>query len=91
MIKKLCIRSLQRGVHSMDYIHGLLIMEDDNDSDDDESGDQDNQVAAETDMHQTLAGAAAPVPKPHSPSATTWFKRLECIIMPQEIENKCCG
>ena len=29
MIKKLAIRSLRRGVGSMDYIHSLLIMEDD--------------------------------------------------------------
>ncbi|KAL9974803.1 hypothetical protein ACROYT_G011889 [Oculina patagonica] len=29
MVRKLCIRSLRRGIGSMDYIHGLLIMEDD--------------------------------------------------------------
>ena len=29
MVRKLCVRSLQRGKGSMDYIHSLLIMEDD--------------------------------------------------------------
>ena len=33
MVHKLCVRSLQCGLGSMDYIHSLLIMDDDNDSD----------------------------------------------------------
>ena len=38
MVSKLCIRSLRRGVGSMDYIHGLLIAEDDlDDGDENES------------------------------------------------------
>ena len=34
MVKKLAIRSLRRGIGSMDYIDTLLIMEDDLDEDD---------------------------------------------------------
>ena len=37
MVRKLCIRSLRRGVGSMDYIHGLLIAEDDLDGDENET------------------------------------------------------
>ena len=33
MVHKLCVRSLQCGLGSMDYIHSMLIMEDDNDTD----------------------------------------------------------
>ena len=42
MIRKLCVRSLQRGVGSMDHIYTLLIMEDEDDSDqeDDQHGGQ---------------------------------------------------
>jgi len=29
MVLRVCIRSLRRGIGSMDYIHGLFIMEDD--------------------------------------------------------------
>ena len=34
MVRKLAIRGLRRGIGSMDYIHTLLIMEDDLDEDD---------------------------------------------------------
>ena len=35
-VKKLCIRSLRRGIGSLDYIDSLLIMEDDLDNDNNE-------------------------------------------------------
>ena len=38
MIRKLCVRSLQRGVGSMDHIYTLLIMEDEDDSDQEDDG-----------------------------------------------------
>ena len=33
MVRKLCVQSLQRGIGSMDYIHSLLIAEDDDEDD----------------------------------------------------------
>ena len=41
MVKKLAIRGLRRGVGSMDFIHSLLIMEDD--LEDDDAGDEFNK------------------------------------------------
>ena len=38
-VKKLCIRSLRRGIGSMDYIDSLLIMEDDLDDPNDHDKD----------------------------------------------------
>ena len=38
-IKKLCIRSLRRGVGSIDYVDSLLIMEDDLDNANDDNDD----------------------------------------------------
>ena len=37
MVCKLCIRSLRRGFGSVDFIHGLLIMKDDLDEEENES------------------------------------------------------
>ena len=56
MVRKLCIRSLRRGVGSMDYIHGLLIAEDDlNDVEDD---DEEEEATAAV-MTQTPISAAS--------------------------------
>lgn len=38
-VKKLCIRSLRRGIGSMDYIDSLLIMEDDLDNANEDNDD----------------------------------------------------
>ena len=46
MAKTLCIRSLRRGVGSMDYIHSLLIAEDDLDEDDESLGTAEMSQAA---------------------------------------------
>lgn len=91
MIRKLCVRSLQRGVGSMDHIYSLLIMEDEDDSDQEDDGaDQCTPLDPET----MLGGASLPAhnPEPPSPSETSlpWCKCGVCTVMPQEIENKCC-
>lgn len=92
MIKKLCVRSLQRGVGSMDYIHGLLIMEDDGDSDqEDPSGGQGTQFPSESVSGEASLPPTNPEPHSSSESPMPWCKCRVCTVMPQEIENKCCG
>ena len=92
MVRKLCIRSLRRGVGSMDFIQGLLIMEDDLDEghEEDES-DVTPTPTTSTDLAcSSTAGTPDPAPSP-SNNAIPWCKCGVCQIMPQEIENKCCG
>ena len=63
MVRKLCIRSLRRGIGSMDYIHGLLTAEDDLDGDENESANLAlSSVAAE--LTPTATAAASPEPGP---------------------------
>ena len=93
MVKGLCIHSLRRGVGSMDFINGLLIMEDDLDDDDNAdnstgdtptpSASQDTSVSGPEPDPQTPDGSAPPPPP--------WCKCSKCRIMLQDIENKCCG
>lgn len=45
-LKKLCIRSLRRGIGSMDYIHSLLIAEDYLYEDDESLGTAEMSLAA---------------------------------------------
>ena len=69
----------------MDFIHGLLIMEDDLDDDDNDtptsSAPQDTPVSGADPDPQTPDGSASP----------PWCKCSKCRVMPQDIENKCCG
>ena len=98
MVRKLCVRSLQRGIGSVDYIHGLLIAEDDDDDDDDcdrETDGVDSTAIASGASVETSIAAAPPAqdPEPGSSSTTSlpWCKCNVCVVMSQEIENKCCG
>ena len=91
-MRKLCIRSLQRGVGSMDFIQGLLSREDDLDEghEEDES-DVTLTPSTSTDLAcGSNAGTPDPAPSP-SNNAIPWRKCGVCQIMPQEIENKCRG
>lgn len=92
MVRKLCIRSLCQGVGSMDYIHGLLIAEDDIDGDENESTNlAPSSIATELTPTATAAASPEPGPSPAGSSSPSWCKCGMCTIMPQEVENKCCG
>ena len=52
MVQKLAIRSLRRGIGSMDYIDTLLIMEDDLDEDQEDLGDFGESSAMGNDNNQ---------------------------------------
>ena len=79
MVRKLCIRSLRRGVGSMDYIHGLLIAEDDlNDVEDD---DEEEEATAAV-MTQTPISAASHEAGPSAGPSIPWCKCGVCQIMP---------
>ena len=97
MVRKLCIRSLRRGIGSMDYIHSLLIAEDDDDDDDSDhetDGVESTAIASGSSVQTSIAAfPPAQDPEPGSSSTTNlpWCKCNVCIVMPLEIENKCCG
>ena len=85
-MRKLCIRSLQRGVGSMDFMQGLLIMQDDLDEghEEDES-DVTPTPSTSTDLAcSSNAGTPDPAPSP-SNNAIPWCKCGVCQIMPQEL------
>ena len=99
MVRKLAIRSLRRGIASMDYIDTLLIMEDDLDEDDEtlgEFGEPSNENISSPVMNSSQSPSHSrsqdpnPMPDPRPTSAPDWCKCGKCRPMPQEVENKCC-
>ncbi|KAL9969648.1 hypothetical protein ACROYT_G021885 [Oculina patagonica] len=91
MVQKLCLRSLQRGVGSMDYIHGLLIMEDDLKDKLLNNSDITSTPGTSTEEQLTsVEGTPGPAP-PAGSTTIPWCKCGICQIMPQDIENKCCS
>ena len=75
----------------MDYISGLLIMEDDLDEDDTEGAvtpttgtSREEPSCIDTDTPDLAPPSGSTVPP-------SWCKCNICQIMPQEIENKCCS
>ena len=91
MVRKLAVRSLRRGVGSMDHFHTLLIMEDDLD-DTDETGEMivETETAGATNITMAVTVSSAdPIPSPGSP-LVDWCTCGLCRPMPQAVENKCC-
>ena len=92
MVKKLCIRSLRRGIGSMDYIDSLLIIEDDLDN----SNDDDNDVGDAEGYRPAAAAAAAsvaiqpPPPILRQGPVPQWCVCGNCRNMPLEVEKVCC-
>lgn len=84
MVRKLAIRLLRRGVGSMDYIHTLLIMEDDLDE------PSPDVLSLEYNSSATTVNfSPAPVPS-GGQLVVDWCVCEDCRPMPQGIENKCC-
>lgn len=76
----------------MDYIHTLLIMEDDLDEEvieDAEMADEVNTGSGATPSAEPTAANSDPGPS-GSNAAPEWCVCGHCRPMPQEIENKCC-
>lgn len=73
----------------MDYIHSLLIMED-NLLDDDTDTTLCIAPAVPT-AEQPSLGGSDPEPGPSPGTNLPWCKCGICKVMPQEMENKCCG
>lgn len=86
MVRKLAIRGLRRGIGSMDYIHSLLIMEDD--LDEIEGEDLNNFQDATDEMSDKTQ--PEPDPSKKVPAQVPWCVCGYCRPMPQDIENKCC-
>ena len=90
MARKLWVRSLRRGVGSMDYISGLLSREDDLDEDDTE-GDVTPPLAREEEPSCIDTDTPDPAPPSGSTVPPSWCKCNICQMMPHEIENKRCS
>ena len=102
MVRKLAIRSLRRGIGSMDYIETLLIMEDD--LDEDENFGEFSNTATDQATGSALVGSEpskqGPIPSntqnpddvedSASGAVPDWCVCGKCHPMPQEVENKCC-
>ena len=86
LVRKLAIRSLCRGIGSIDFIDSLLIMEEDQDvgklgessMKENENNDPPERDASNEHTEST------------SMSTPDWCVCGKCRLMPQEIENKCC-
>ena len=88
MVHKLCVRSLQCGLGSMDYLHSMLIMEDDNDSDtESEHFDVYSETPQESESTDSQHASAVTGPAP-TPSAASnslpCCKCSVCIVMVRE-------
>ncbi|XP_068742318.1 P2X purinoceptor 7-like [Montipora capricornis] len=88
-IKKLCIRSLRRGIGSLDYIDSLLIMEDDLDNANDEDDIAEvHSPAAEA--RDAITPPPQPIPMQRQGPRPEWCVCGNCRNMPLEVEKVCC-
>ena len=105
MVRKLAIRSLRRGIGSMDYIETLLIIDDDLVNQDESMGDfggsiseQSNDVPLNPSQQEDMQPSQNhSQPQNHNPTqdpppaeVPSWCKCGKCRPMSQEVENKCC-
>ena len=86
MVRKLAVRSLRRGIGSMDYISTLLIVEDDLDEETEDMGEFGEHSEEETNQ----PNISDPPQNHPSAQAPDWCKCGYCQPVPQEIENRCC-
>ena len=87
-IKKLCIRSLRRGIGSLDYIDSLLIMEADLDNDNDEDDiAETHSPAAEASI--AITPPPQPIPLQMQGPRPEWCVCGNCRNMPLEVEKVC--
>ena len=86
-IKKLCIRSLRRGIGSMDYIDSLLIMEDDLDN---ANIDDDAEVYGSAAEAGVAIQPPPPIPQQRQGPLPEWCVCGNCRNMPLEVEKVCC-
>ncbi|CAB4002850.1 P2X purinoceptor 7-like [Paramuricea clavata] len=93
MVRKLAVRSLRRGIGSMDYIETLLIMEDDLDNESDTLENMQTGIlmickAAASLRHRAWNHHRIIL---HHAKLHEWCRCEKCRPMPQQVENKCCG
>ena len=87
-VKKLCIRSLRRGIGSMDYIDSLLIMEDDLDNANDDGDDA--EVCTPAAEASVAIEPPPPIPQQRQGPVPEWCVCGNCHNMPLEVEKVCC-
>ena len=88
-IKKLCIRSLRRGIGSLDYIDSLLIMEDDlNNNNNEDDIAEAYSPAAEASI--AITPPTQPIPLQRQGPRPEWCICGNCCNMPLEVEKVCC-
>ena len=79
MVHKLCVRSLQCGLGSIDYIHSLLIMEDDNHSDtESEHFDVYSETPQESESTDSQHASAVVGPAPNPSAASNSLPWCKC-------------
>ncbi|XP_028416756.1 uncharacterized protein LOC114540966 [Dendronephthya gigantea] len=90
LVRKLAIRGLRRGIGSMDYIHSLLLMEDDLDEAGDESQFWHGTSTQDPEAQDQPNKPPTQDPEHFGTNKPDWCNCGRCQPMPQEVENKCC-